>query len=312
MTKTTTIMLTVMTISVLMLMTAPLQSAQATLTSTSPTTVMTASGTGVCNSSWHDHNHFFHSHFIFGSGNHHIGHFHWFLGSTNIQSQTTGDYDLRVPALKDMNINVASAGLLGTTITFTDADTATTTVLAIGDNPITPVSKGDATISAVSSVASQLTSQFAGTCNALNNPSTFSSGHNHPSSLPSSGTSGSITQDFTLTIDQANAGGPKARLSQGSDDNLLGFSAITLFMDLPRNATSLDVSAPGANTSCDVFDNHGALRGTCSSGSFALAKKDLSGLWSVVADGTASTTISAIVQGDSPQSLELLTATERT
>lgn len=301
-----------MTIAVLMLLTAPLQlqTAYADLISASPENIVTTSGSKFHFSFWLDHSHFDDCHAtlfecnILGIGfiEHHIGHCHRGSNSAIItSSHLVNNYNLDVKSLKDHNINVASVSGIGDIdLTTIDADATTETILSFGDNIISPVMKGISTIfvDAVgleTAVKNNLNSHFHIT------GSPFDNGHSH-GSCPNHTAFDTQTVDFTYTITQANAGGPKPRLAQDSDENLLGFSTITQLIDIPAKGSELIVDVPGATISCEVFDQHGALRGAC--GTHALSSGDYSGFWSIVADGAVTTTISASVDGTP---LELLT-----
>jgi len=297
-----------MTAAILMLLTAPLQlqTAYADLISTSPKNIVTVSGVAFVDSSFEHHGgHSKHCHLILIPGicvdekTHHVGHCHWtriFIGITS--SHLFNNYNLEVKSLKDYNIHVAIDNRLsGVVLTIKDADGVTTTTLDRGDNPITPVSKGTSTISFTNTglenhigsheqvlIPSLEHSHGAYDCDA----------HVH---------TGTPTSDFTYTITQANAGGPKPRLSQVSGENLLGFSTITQLFDIPAKTDSLTVTAAGA-TSCEVFDQHGASRGICGA-AIGLGSGDYSGLWKVEASAVSGTTkMSAKVDGNP---LELLT-----
>lgn len=303
--KIHTIMFAIMTAAILMLLTAPLQlqTAYADLISASPENIVTASGQVSWNHFWNDHSHNEHFHLsLLRFITHHRGHCHY-TSSTSASSFLTNDYELNVKSLKDYNVNVASgSGLGGTTLTLTDADTTATTILTVGNNPITPVSKGTATISITSTNlgTTQLNDALFAHTHTAGPP--FFAGHFHGSCFDDHSHAATVTQDFTLTVTQPNAGGPKPRLAQDSGANLLGFSSITQLIDIPAKGLELEVSVPGATTSCEVFDQHGASRGLC--GTHALSSGDYSGLWSIVADGPGTTTMSASVDGTD---LELLT-----
>lgn len=284
-------MFTIMITAILMIATSPLQNAYADLISTSPESIVTATGEKTW--PWNNHVHSFtEEHCQFQScftHEHFLGdHCHTSDFITLQSSHNTINYVLDVKSLKDYTVDVSSTSGFSSSITLTDADAVATTPLIIGSNTITPNQKGDATIKVTSGIESVLLSTLAST------------------SKPSGGcfsetVTATVSEDVTLTITQPNAGGPKPRLSQESGDNLLGFSTITQLIDIPAKGSELTVTVPGTTT-CEVFDQHGATRGSC--GTHALGSGDYSGFWSIVADGSTTTFMSASVDSTD---LELLT-----
>lgn len=281
-----------MTIAVLMLLTAPLQNANADLISTSPQNNMEASGSVTWNPVQVSHTHVIHTF--------HLDHKKtWcFSGTPSISViQDRADYRLNVKSLKDFTIDITgdlNDGTSGFSITYSDA---TVQALSSGLNdPVTSTSKGIADLVVTSSIGSKALSDLQNTKPSCVNKR----GHGFNPSPPFSvSISLTLTDNVTLEVTQPNAGGPKPRLAQDSGANLLNLSPTTLLFDIPRGAISVTASG----TSCQIFDQHGVLRGTCSGGPIGLSSGDFSGLWSMVASGTNARP-SVVIDGNP---VELLT-----